>query len=661
MSSQNGVSQQSMNLTVSGSENKDKRPRSTEPQHSQQSSPSLSPSRKKNHYSSQQNIHKDQTLNSMEGNVFYPQYMKGQHTHSSSLGNELAQQQQLTGERIPAVPSTPQVASQATYSSATLPAHSSSMGQGFVAQGYAGPPQSAASVSTFPANSMPTMQGILPQGGSFPQGVNREIQTFYQGNQMYNLPPQAMQGNGNYLVLSNSQGLPISAVNLEDVMTRLMAGVMCKLDSISSDLQQVAINKEATVQLNHEMVQVKKDIAGVNDSVQELQQKEEQASSRQQGIIQDLREIRERLDNPPPGETNKAPSPETQLVLLKLEANSRRNNLIIEGLAESETDPVPEDEAMETVKSFFLKTFDLKDMSIDSAYRMGKSRENSKFPRAILVKFLWPRERDAVWKARLTLANNKDLKVFIKEDLPPQLRAQLTALQKVSQVAKKYPNTYKNVQVRDFMIHVNGKSYSADQLEELPKRLRPSEFSTPGNGDAVVFYGRNSRFSNHYHSIFEWDNKSFSNMEQYLAYRRAKIAGRKDLANKAMNSNDPADSKRVLNELKAAPSEPEWIDSRHDILYSWLLAKFAQREDLMNYLLETENRQIGEASRDTTWGIGLILTDRNVLSPRHWRGQNLLGTTLMEVRQELSTPPLYEDLAPEGNHFRREDMPPGDK
>lgn len=57
----------------------------------------------------------------------------------------------------------------------------------------------------------------------------------------------------------------------------------------------------------------------------------------------------------------------------------------------------------------------------------------------------------------------------------------------------------------------------------------------------------------------------------------------------------------------------------------------------MNYLLESEDRQLGEASRDTTWGIGLTLMDKNVLSPQHWRGDNLMGTTLMEVRKELSS------------------------
>lgn len=454
----------------------------------------------------------------MYSNEFYPQYMRNHNSYSPSPGN--LGQQQSSQHQCSAGINTARLGPE----SAVLPG------------AYSTPDPSSVLPGNYPAPIFPTGQMQAPLGG------NQELQTFYPGNQLYNatahakyIPSHPTQGNGNFIVLSNSQGLPISSVNLEDMMTRVMSGVMGKLESMADDLRQVAINKEAMVQLSHELAQVRNDFAGVNNSIQELQQKEEHSSRNQQAMSQDLKEIKEKLDNPPPAKDENQPSAETKLDLLRLEANSRKNNLIIEGLAESEEETVPEDEAMEKVKSFLLETFALKDLAIDSAYRLGKSREGSKFPRAILVKFLWPRDRETVWKARLVLANNKDLKVFIKEDLPPKLRAQMTALLKVAQVAKRYPNLYRNVVVKDFKIQVNGKTYSADQLESLPRKLRPSEFSTPGNTDAVVFYGRNSRFSNHHQSIFEWDQKSFSSMEQYLAYRRAKIAGRKDLANRAMD------------------------------------------------------------------------------------------------------------------------------
>lgn len=384
------------------------------------------------------------------------------------------------------------------------------------------------------------------------------------------------------------------------------------------------------------MVRVQQNYAGIQKSVQALKKNEEQQNHKIRELSQEVRDLKEKMEKAPKPANTQSDS-HSQMELLKLKADQLKNNLIIEGIAESETNPIPEDEALEAVKTFFQDSLQLNRLDIDSAYRLGKLKQNSKFPRSILVKFIRPKDREAVWRAKSKLTENRNFKISIKEDLPPSLRVQMSALLKVLQVSKRYPDTYQNVFIKDYRIHVNEISYGADQLESLPRKLRPSEFSTPGNIDAVVFYTRNSRFSNHYHCSFEWDQKTFSSMEQYLAYRRAKLAGRRDLLNRAMHSQDPAESKKVMNELRSSPSEPEWIEARHDILFSGLIAKFSQNRSLMNYLMESENRKLGEASRDTTWGIGLTLTDKNVLSPEHWQGENLLGNTLMEVRQELSS------------------------
>lgn len=63
--------------------------------------------------------------------------------------------------------------------------------------------------------------------------------------------------------------------------------------------------------------------------------------------------------------------------------------------------------------------------------------------------------------------------------------------------------------------------------------------------------------------------------------------------------------------------------------------KIFTNQDVKEYLLLTEERFLGEASRNRVWGIGITLTDKHKLDPRHWNGDNLLGTTLVEVRQFL--------------------------
>ena len=65
-------------------------------------------------------------------------------------------------------------------------------------------------------------------------------------------------------------------------------------------------------------------------------------------------------------------------------------------------------------------------------------------------------------------------------------------------------------------------------------------------------------------------------------------------------------------------------------------AKFTQNEALRQFLLSTGDSVLVEASPyDTIWGIGIDPENPNVQDPRQWRGQNLLGFALMEVRDEI--------------------------
>lgn len=189
--------------------------------------------------------------------------------------------------------------------------------------------------------------------------------------------------------------------------------------------------------------------------------------------------------------------------------------------------------------------------------------------------------------------------------------------------------------IRDFRLYINDKSYGVEDLEKLPKDLRPSSTSTPGNTKVVIFFGRESRFSNHHYSKFSLQGVNYSSIEQYLADKRATLADRQDLKEKAFASDDPREAKRVLNALHGDTSDEEWATQRRDILFDGLMAKFQQNQDLKDYLISTEQRTLGEASRNKTWGIGLTLSDTGRLDPRNWSGENLLGTTLMEVRERL--------------------------
>lgn len=82
--------------------------------------------------------------------------------------------------------------------------------------------------------------------------------------------------------------------------------------------------------------------------------------------------------------------------------------------------------------------------------------------------------------------------------------------------------------------------------------------------------------------------------------------------------------------------EQVWNDSRYQIVVGGNFAKFSQNPALAEFLLGTNDKLLVEASPvDKIWGIGLGAGDEAAQNPEKWRGLNLLGFALMEVRQRL--------------------------
>jgi len=79
-----------------------------------------------------------------------------------------------------------------------------------------------------------------------------------------------------------------------------------------------------------------------------------------------------------------------------------------------------------------------------------------------------------------------------------------------------------------------------------------------------------------------------------------------------------------------------WAAHRREIITQGNLEKFRQNRALLEFLLATAGTVLVEASpHDQIWGIGLRQDDPRAVDPAQWRGSNLLGFALVEVRAEL--------------------------
>ena len=145
----------------------------------------------------------------------------------------------------------------------------------------------------------------------------------------------------------------------------------------------------------------------------------------------------------------------------------------------------------------------------------------------------------------------------------------------------------------------------------------------------------NGYLSNWYPSQFNINGIQFSSMEQYMMYKKAVCFKDDDVVKKILGSTDVARIK-ALGRLVRNYNDSYWSGIRQIVVYEGLLAKFKQNEDLKRKLLGTGNSVLAEcAVRDQIWGIGLSMKNPDRFEPENWNGQNLLGYTLMMVRECL--------------------------
>lgn len=148
-------------------------------------------------------------------------------------------------------------------------------------------------------------------------------------------------------------------------------------------------------------------------------------------------------------------------------------------------------------------------------------------------------------------------------------------------------------------------------------------------------------FSNWYPSTFkmrlkegEGDEITFNCVEQLIMYSKAVLFKDYDTAKKILATSDPAVQKKLGRGVKGYV-DSEWVAVRYNTVLRGVRAKCEQNSDIMANLVRTEAKIIAEASPyDRIYGIGLSPTDPDTQIESKWKGKNLLGKILMDVRRE---------------------------
>lgn len=142
-------------------------------------------------------------------------------------------------------------------------------------------------------------------------------------------------------------------------------------------------------------------------------------------------------------------------------------------------------------------------------------------------------------------------------------------------------------------------------------------------------------FSQWWTAPFTVDGERYPTAEHFMMAEKARLFGDEAARVRILSAPNPGAAKRLGREVRGF-EDSRWEAARFEFVVRGNLAKFEQNPPLREFLLDTKDRILVEASPvDRIWGIGLAADDPRAENPEQWRGLNLLGFALMEVRALL--------------------------
>lgn len=181
-------------------------------------------------------------------------------------------------------------------------------------------------------------------------------------------------------------------------------------------------------------------------------------------------------------------------------------------------------------------------------------------------------------------------------------------------------------------VNINGRLYLPHQFDTLPVGIRPQDIMCKRtvNG-GLVFASEWTPLSNMYNTSLVYDGITYGSSEQCYQHQKALFETKDELAELILISSDPFECKKIGIEVGESK---EWQETCESVMTEIVTAKFQQNAKIAEYLCNTEDSQLYEATQDEFWGVGSPIHSQDAIDEKG-KGQNKLGIILMALRQDL--------------------------
>jgi ribA/ribD-fused uncharacterized protein len=143
-------------------------------------------------------------------------------------------------------------------------------------------------------------------------------------------------------------------------------------------------------------------------------------------------------------------------------------------------------------------------------------------------------------------------------------------------------------------------------------------------------------FSQWWPAPFEAGGERYRTAEHWMMAEKARLSGDAEMRRRILQAGSPAEAKQLGREVRGF-DPAVWNARKSEVVAEGNMHKFSAHPALKAFLIATGNRVLVEASPvDRVWGIGMAADHPQINNPLCWRGENLLGYALMEVRDRLA-------------------------
>lgn len=406
---------------------------------------------------------------------------------------------------------------------------------------------------------------------------------------------------------------PPTKDNMSSTETPDWAMFWSALQEIKSDVQGIQGIRQDIGDMKKDLSDLKSSYSMMEDSLKQTQSKADDALQK----ATDLENCVQKLSDE---------NSQLREKLLVQESYSRKYNLKFFNVPEDQSENT--DSLLNKIGGILrIMDLDLSKMYIDNIHRLPQGNRK---PKPIIVKFVSYLDRELVWRNRGKLAQ-KGTKFFIQDHYPPEAEEKIRMLLPIMKAAKLQNMRAKIIGDK---LKINSTTYTVNSLHLLPESLKGVNSSVRKEDGHLLFFTGKCPLSNFFPSKFSIKMVEYSCAEQFLQKMKADLFRDTSAGRDIMNAKTPQAMKAIGHKVQGF-SEEEWERQAPDLVRPGLEAKFRQHAESKQYLLESGDLQLVEASYDKFWGNGHSFYDKKIMDKKDEWTNNHLGRMLMEIRDGL--------------------------